>query len=103
MQIQVLDGQVTWLEVVCDDESELAASYTGPQSFEFDVHESLSVSVSDTSAVRVTRNGQNVPFESKIQGLGSLSIQGTQQGSSPSGADGDSASASSSASSSTTS
>lgn len=83
--VEVLDGEVAWVEIVCDGKSD-ARTVTGPKTFEYTVHESFSISVNNTGAVKVTRNGQQLPFDSKVQGRGSLAFQ-LESASSSSGSD----------------
>lgn len=75
--VSVEAGSVSWVEVLCDGESKVATTITGPWSETYDVHDSINVEVSDTSAVTVTENGEQRTFDSKTSGIGSLTIQGT--------------------------
>ena len=75
--VSVEAGSVSWVEVLCDGESKVATTITGPWSETYDVHDSINVEVSDTSAVTVTENGEQRTFDSKTSGIGSITIQGT--------------------------
>ena len=73
--VEVLDGKVSWVEVSCDGQSVLANTVTGPKTYEYEVHESFSISVAEPTGVSVTRDGQKLTFDSKVQGMGQLSFQ----------------------------
>lgn len=74
--VRVADGGVTWLEITNGGQSEVAETVTGPWEKTFTVDESMTIQVSDTSAVTVTKNGENVTFDSRASGVGSAVIQG---------------------------
>lgn len=76
--VKLADGAVSWIEIECDGRSIVADTLTGPWSQTFVVTESISVQAGDTSAVTVTRNGEQVQFTSKASGVGSLTIEGTK-------------------------
>ncbi len=77
--VKVDAGQVSWVEVVCDGESKIASTVTGPWTETYNVHESITIEVGDTAAVVVTENGKQRQFESKTSGIGTLTIQGTPE------------------------
>ena len=74
------------MEVSCDGQSVLANTVTGPKTYEYDVHESFSISVAEPTGVSVTRDGQKLSFDSKVQGMGQLSFQLAQPKTSSTGA-----------------
>jgi len=84
--VEVLEGKVSWVEVSCDGQSVLANTVTGPKTYEYDVHESFSISVAEPTGVSVTRDGQKLSFDSKVQGMGQLSFQLAQPKTSSTGA-----------------
>ena len=70
-------------ESVCytfsDGESKIATTVTGPWSETYDVHESITIEVGDTTAVTVTENGTQRQFDSKTSGIGTITIQSTPE------------------------
>ncbi|MGI6755518.1 MAG: helix-turn-helix domain-containing protein [Atopobiaceae bacterium] len=83
--VSVAEGQVTWLEITNGDTSEVADTIDGPWEGTYTVTDTLTVRAGDTTAVTVTSNGVQVPFESRISGIGTLTIKG---GTSDAAADG---------------
>ena len=77
--VSVESGMVSWVEILCDGESKVATTVTGPWSETYDVHESITIEVGDTTAVTVTENGTQRQFDSKTSGIGSITIQGTPE------------------------
>jgi hypothetical protein len=75
--VSVADGAVTWLEVECDGSSKIAETVTGPWSQTYDVTKSITIQAGDTSSVTITNNGQQVSFESRASGVGTVTIQGS--------------------------
>ena len=78
VKVSVADGGVSWVEIVCDGTSEVAEQVTGPWEKTYVVTDSITIQVSDPSAVTVTKNGTQQKFDSKTSGIGSITIQGTQ-------------------------
>lgn len=76
VKISVNSGSATWVEVTNDGVSEVAETVTGPWEQTFTVNDSITIRVGDTTAVSVTKNGENVQFDELSNGLGSLTIQG---------------------------
>lgn len=76
--ISVADGQVTWLEVDNGDKSEVADTVDGPWEQTYTVTDTMTIRAGDTTAVTVTQNGVQVPFESRVSGIGTITIQGTK-------------------------
>lgn len=74
--VTVADGAVTWIEITNGGESEIAKTVTGPWEETYSVSGSMTIQVSDTSAVTVTSNGKNVSFDSRASGIGTAVIQG---------------------------
>lgn len=78
VEVSVASGDVSWVEIKNDGQSVVAEQVTGPWSQKYTVTESISIQVSNTTAVTVTKNGTPQSFESKASGIGSLTIQGTK-------------------------
>lgn len=78
VSVSVADGAVTWLEVECDGESDVAQTVTGPWQKTYTVEDAISIQAGDTTAVSVVQNGRQVQFESMASGIGSVRIQGTK-------------------------
>ncbi|MBQ9058507.1 MAG: helix-turn-helix domain-containing protein [Atopobiaceae bacterium] len=76
VDVQVADGAVSWVEIVCDEKSVVAETVTGPWQQNFNVKKSMTIQVSDTQAVTVMRNNRQLQFEAKASGVGSLIIDG---------------------------
>ena len=74
--VTVADGSVTWIEITNGGQSEIAETITGPWEATYSVSGSMTIQVSDTSAVTVTSNGKNVSFDSRASGIGTAVIQG---------------------------
>ncbi|WP_028264224.1 helix-turn-helix domain-containing protein [Atopobium fossor] len=77
VKVSVEDGAVTWLEITNDGTSEVVQTVTGPWSKTYTVTKEITIQVNDTSAVNVTKNGENVRFDERASGVGSITIQGT--------------------------
>ena len=75
IEVNVEDGEVTWLEVEYDGKSDVAETVTGPWNRTYTVRQSISIKVNNTSAVTVTENGKKLEFDSKASGIGSIAIQ----------------------------
>ena len=75
--VTVASGQVSWVEIQCDGVSKVAETITGPWDATYTVTDSITILVSDTNAVQVTKNGETVNFDSKASGIGSVTIAGT--------------------------
>ena len=78
VEVSVASDKVTWVEIINGGKSVVAKTVTGPWSEKFTVTESITVQVGDPTAVSVLKNGEKVPFESKVSGVGTLTIQGTK-------------------------
>jgi hypothetical protein len=76
--ISVADGQVTWLEVDNGGTSEVADTIDGPWEQTYTVTDTMTIRAGDTTAVTVTENGVQMPFESRVSGIGTITIQGTK-------------------------
>ena len=57
--------------------SKVAYSIATPWDATYTVTDSITILVSDTNAVQVTKNGETVNFDSKASGIGSVTIAGT--------------------------
>jgi len=75
--VTLASGQVSWVEIQCDGASKVADTLTGPWSGTYTVTDSITIQVSDTNAVQVTKNGTAVSFESRASGIGTVTIAGT--------------------------
>ena len=62
-------------KIVVDGKSVVAESVTGPWTQTFEPTQSMSIQVGDTSAVTVTKNGENQSFDAKTSGLGTITIK----------------------------
>ena len=71
----VADSSVSWVEIVVDGKSVVAESVTGPWTQTYEPKQSMSIQVGDTSAVTVTKNGENQSFDAKTSGLGTITIK----------------------------
>lgn len=78
VDVSVAEGEVSWVEIVNDGKSQVAQQITGPWSASYEVTDSISIQVSNPSAVRVSKNSQPVKFDTKTAGIGSVSIKGTK-------------------------
>ena len=77
VKVKVDDGAVTWVEIENDGKSEVAQTITGPWERTYTVTKSITIQVGNTSVVHVTKNGENVRFEERSSGVGTLTIAGT--------------------------
>lgn len=73
--VTVADSSVSWVEIVVDGKSVVAESVTGPWKQTYEPKQSMSIQVGDTSAVTVTKNGENQSFDAKTSGLGTITIK----------------------------
>ncbi len=73
--VSVASGAYSWVEILCDDVSEVAEGITGPWSATYTVTDSITVQVTDSSVVTVTNNGETVDFSSNAGGVESLTIK----------------------------
>ena len=73
--VTVADSNVSWVEIVVDGKSVVAESVTGPWTQTYEPKQSMSIQVGDTSAVTVTKNGENQSFDAKTSGLGTITIK----------------------------
>lgn len=73
--VTVADSSVSWVEIVVDGKSVVAESVTGPWTQTYEPKQSMSIQVGDTSAVTVTKNGENQSFDAKTSGLGTITIK----------------------------
>ena len=76
VSVSVTDGSVTWLEVSCDGESDVAQTVTGPWQKTYTVYESMTVQAGDPTVVTVVQDGRQLQFESMASGIGTVRIQG---------------------------
>lgn len=80
IEVTVDEGEVTWLEIEYDGNSDVAETVTGPWNRTYTVRQSISINVNDTSAVTVTENGKKLEFDSKASGIGTITIQVAKKG-----------------------
>ena len=80
IEVNVADGEVTWLEIEYDGYSDVAETVTGPWNRTYTVRQSISINVNDTTAVTVTEDGKKLEFESKASGIGTITIQVSKKG-----------------------
>ena len=80
IEVTVADGEVTWLEIEYDGNSDVAETVTGPWNRTYTVRKSISINVNDTSAVTVTEDGKKLEFDSKASGIGTITIQVSKKG-----------------------
>lgn len=73
--VSVDSDAVTWLEIECDGESKVAETVNGPWTQSYVVTSSITIQAADTTVVTVTRDGTEVPFESRASGIGSVTIK----------------------------
>ena len=73
--VTVADSSVSWVEIVVDGKSVVAESVKGPWTQTYEPKQSMSIQVGDTSAVTVTKNGENQSFDAKTSGLGTITIK----------------------------
>ncbi len=83
IEVTVADGEVTWLEIEYDGNSDVAETVTGPWNRTYTVRQSISINVNDTTAVTVTENGKKLEFDSKASGIGTITIQVSKKGDAP--------------------
>ena len=77
VEVSVASGEVSWVEIECDGESEVADTLTGPWSATYTVYDSITIQAANPSVVTVTENGEAVDFPSHASGMGSVTIEGT--------------------------
>lgn len=75
IEVTVADGEVTWLEISYDGNSDVAETVTGPWNRTYTVRQSISINVNKTSAVTVTEGGKKLEFDSKASGIGTITVQ----------------------------
>lgn len=73
--VSVGDGEVSWVEIQNGSESVVAETITGPWSQTYTVTSTMIVQVGDTSAVTVTQDGENMRFDERASGVGTLTIE----------------------------
>jgi hypothetical protein len=88
LHVKVESGETSWLEVTCDEVSDVAETITGPWERSYEVHKSIQINVSEPSAVSVSEGGKKLEFEARASGIGSISLTlpqsadtGTEKGS----------------------
>lgn len=72
-------GTVAWLEVKLDGKSVLASQEVGPFEQEFTVTQQIEITTDKPSDVTVTKNGEKVRYDTKVSGVGKVTITAPQQ------------------------
>lgn len=72
-------GTVAWLEVKLDGKSVLASQEVGPFEQEFTVTQQIEITTDKPSDVTVTKNGKKVRYDTKVSGVGKVTITAPQK------------------------
>lgn len=72
-------GTVAWLEVKLDGKSVLASQEVGPFEQEFTVTQQIEITTDKPSDVTVTKNGEKVRYDTKVSGVGKVTITAPQK------------------------
>lgn len=72
-------GTVVWLEVKLDGKSVLASQEVGPFEQEFTVTQQIEITTDKPSDVTVTKNGEKVRYDTKVSGVGKVTITAPQK------------------------
>lgn len=83
VKVEVLQGDVTWLEVKNDSATDVAQTITGPWSKTYQVMTTLQVKAAEAAAVSITANGQVVSFDASSAGLSVATINAADYGVKP--------------------
>lgn len=75
--VSVAKGSTTWVEIVNDGQQVVAENVTGDWSQEFTVTKSLTISVANSSAVTVEKNGERVQLTKTSGSLATATIEGS--------------------------
>lgn len=80
VKVEVLQGNVTWLEVKNDNVADVAQTVTGPWSKTYQVTGTMQVKAAEAAAVKITANGQTVSFDKSSAGLSVATINAKDYG-----------------------
>ena len=83
VKVEVLQGDVTWLEIKDANNTDVAQTITGPWSKTYQVTSTLQVKAAEASAVSITANGQAVSFDKSSAGLSVATINAADFGVAP--------------------
>lgn len=72
--VSIADGESSFVEVKVDGTYAYSHNAVGPFSMEFTPTESLEITASEPSAVKVTKNGKKLSWDSKTSGVARLSV-----------------------------
>lgn len=67
-------GAVAWIEVKLDDKIVLGKQVVGPFEEEFKVETQIDITTNTPSAVAIYKNGDKVRYDTKVSGVGKVSI-----------------------------
>lgn len=67
-------GAVAWIEVKLDGKAVLGKQVVGPFEQEFTVETQIDITTNTPSAVAVYKNGEKVRYDTKVSGVGKISI-----------------------------
>lgn len=80
VKVEVLQGNVTWLEIKNDTATDVAQTVTGPWSKTYQVTGTMQVRAAEATAVTVTANGKTVSFDKASAGLSVATINAKDYG-----------------------
>ncbi len=72
--VTVADGESAWLEIKNGGETVYADNVVGPEELKYTVTDSLEISTDNTSAVGVTKDGEDVSYDSESGGIGRITV-----------------------------
>lgn len=80
VKVEVLQGDVTWLEIKNDTVTDVAQTITGPWSKTYQVTGTMQVRAAEATAVTITANGKTVSFDKASAGLSVATINAKDYG-----------------------
>ena len=72
--VSIADGESSFVEVKVDGTYAYSHNAVGPFSMEFTPAESLEITASEPSAVKVTKNGEKLSWDTKTSGVAKLTV-----------------------------
>ncbi|MCD8199887.1 MAG: helix-turn-helix domain-containing protein [Coriobacteriaceae bacterium] len=75
VNISVVKGETSIIEVITDDNTAYNGTAVGPWSRDFEVTTSLEATFGNPEAVTVTENGTEIPLEKQEDGTGTLTVK----------------------------
>lgn len=75
VSVSVADAMVSWLDIRCDGRGVIADTVTGPWEQSFNVADSITIDVNNTTSVSVTENGELRQFDARASGIGTITIE----------------------------